>query len=365
MKVIFVAPKLAVGGFERQWSLLVPGLVANGLDTEVVTLDGTGRFFDELTSQGVRTQCLELRGRANVVGALRAAREIAARQPDVLVSTGTSAHVVGQLAGQRANARHVAAVHSIPEHRDSFTRRRRAIVRLLAPHVAASTAVTSAQVEFVASLGFDRSRIHVIPNGVPPQQVRRSRDEVRAELGVTGDAFLALLIASLRAEKRVDRFVAAVSSARVRDARVQGLVAGTGPELERVRELCARHGCRPSPRTRTDTVDLIHASDVVCLTSDAEALPLVVLEAMAGSRPVLASDVGGVRDAVVNGETGFVVAAPDVPLTPPPSSAWRAIRNSRLGSATPAAVDRRRCSPSTAWSMHTWSCSTSCGKGRC
>jgi glycosyltransferase involved in cell wall biosynthesis len=56
----------------------------------------------------------------------------------------------------------------------------------------------------------------------------------------------------------------------------------------------------------------MRAADVVCLTSDAEALPLSILEAMALGRPVVAADVGGVRDAVAEGETGFLIRPTDV-----------------------------------------------------
>ena len=77
MKAAFVVPNLNVGGLERQWSILVPGLVERGMPTELFTLDGEGRFFEELVSQGIRAECLELHGRLNVVGAMAAARTVA------------------------------------------------------------------------------------------------------------------------------------------------------------------------------------------------------------------------------------------------------------------------------------------------
>lgn len=311
MKAIFVAPSLNVGGFERQWSLLVPGLTRRGLSVEVFTLDGTGRFFEELADEGIPSRCLKLSGSMNVPGAVRAAGVLASRRPDVVLSTGTSAHVVGQLTCFRSDARHVAAVHSIPEHRESFTCRRRLLVRAVAPRVAASTAVTTAQLDFVRALGFDPSRTRVIPNGVAPASPSRSRDDVRGELGVGPAAFVAMLIASLRPEKRVERFVAAVTAANRLNSAIRGVVVGTGTELPRVRELGAASGVVSVLGHRADTPDLIAAADVICLTSDAEALPLIILEAMAGARPVVASDVGGVRDAVVEGETGFLLAADD------------------------------------------------------
>jgi glycosyltransferase involved in cell wall biosynthesis len=50
---------------------------------------------------------------------------------------------------------------------------------------------------------------------------------------------------------------------------------------------------------------------VIALTSDREGTPLALIEAAASGRPVVAVDVGGVRDIVRHGETGFVVAADD------------------------------------------------------
>jgi glycosyltransferase involved in cell wall biosynthesis len=183
------------------------------------------------------------------------------------------------------------------------------IVRMFASDVAATTAVTPSQIDFIRALGFDERRTHVIPNGVASTSPRETRGQTRDGLGVGADEFAAVLIASLRPEKRVDRFVQAITSARRRDPRIRGLIAGGGPELESLRALCAAsNGAVTMLGPRPDTAGVIEAADVVCLTSDAEALPLVLLEAMAGRRPVIATDVGGVRDAVVDGETGRLIA---------------------------------------------------------
>jgi glycosyltransferase involved in cell wall biosynthesis len=187
------------------------------------------------------------------------------------------------------------------------------IVRMFASDVAATTAVTPSQIDFIRALGFDEHRTHVIPNGVASASPRATREKTRNGLGVGADEFAAVLIASLRPEKRVERFVQAITAARRTDPRIRGLIAGDGPELEALHPLCeASDGGVEMLGSRPDTADVIEAADVVCLTSDAEALPLVLLEAMAGGRPVVATNVGGVQDAVVDGETGRLVAPGDV-----------------------------------------------------
>jgi len=57
-----------------------------------------------------------------------------------------------------------------------------------------------------------------------------------------------------------------------------------------------------------DTVDAVRASDIVILPSYGEALPMALIEASACSRPVVATDVGGVREVVSDGVNGTLIA---------------------------------------------------------
>ena len=59
---------------------------------------------------------------------------------------------------------------------------------------------------------------------------------------------------------------------------------------------------------RSDAVDIMHAADVVCLTSAVEGLPISVLEAMSVARPVVAPRVGGLPEVVEDGETGVLIS---------------------------------------------------------
>jgi N-acetyl-alpha-D-glucosaminyl L-malate synthase BshA len=90
---------------------------------------------------------------------------------------------------------------------------------------------------------------------------------------------------------------------------------GDGPERPRGEQLVASLGLRDHVRflgERTDLVALLQQSDLFLLPSDNESFGLAALEAMACGVPVLASEVGGIPEVVVHGETGYLSTVGDV-----------------------------------------------------
>jgi len=246
---------------------------------------------------------IDLRGIARAYGLWRL-------RPDIVFTSSVDAQVIGQLVATRAGAVHITVEHGgagLPR-----ALHRRMLVRAVAPRIARVVAVSATQLDELQRLGFRPERITVIPNGIPAPLPTRPREAVRAELELAEGDVLALLVATLRPEKRAEAFVDAVRRAHAREPRVRGVVAGGGPQLAWVQLLAAEE-----PEVvrvlgeRSDVADLMAAADVVCLTSNFEGLPMTVLEAMALSRPVIATRVGGVPDAVTDGRTGRLVPPGD------------------------------------------------------
>ncbi len=308
LRILFVSATLGVGGAERQWAVLIPELRRRGFEPSVLTLYDPGSTARELRRQRVTIESARMTRRTDLRGFVHAIAH--ARAGDVVVSQSFAGQVVAHAIAVRAQVPHVTT-----EHHGRGLRRRiheRAVLRLLSPHIAAAVAVSPSQVSDLVDLGFRRQRIRVIPNGIAELVPRRSREEVRRELGLPGDAFVAILAATLRPEKQPHVFVEAVARASTANGRVLGLIAGTGPELSRIETLArATGGVVRVLGQRSDIVDILGAADTVCLSSDTEALPMVVLEAMALGKPVVSTDVGGIRDAVEHEETGLLVRVRD------------------------------------------------------
>jgi glycosyltransferase involved in cell wall biosynthesis len=93
------------------------------------------------------------------------------------------------------------------------------------------------------------------------------------------------------------------------------LFVGAGPTLQavtaRARELGLEQRCTFAGN-RGDVPDLLRQSDIFALPTNWEGFPLSTLEAMRAGLPVVASDVGGVREAVIHGENGFLTGQSDV-----------------------------------------------------
>jgi glycosyltransferase involved in cell wall biosynthesis len=316
MRLLFLCPDMHRGGAERQWATLIPALARRGAEVRLVCLYEEGPLFDEVRAAGVPAECLGLRGPNDLPGLRRVMREARGR-PGAVVTRTVSPQLVGQ-----AIARRVGAVHVFNEHTPltadgellAMPPRRRMLTRLVAPHVHRVIGVSDRQRAPLERLGYRSERIVTVPNGVFASDARTSvdREAKRASLGLGGGDFAVLCVANLRAEKGVDAFVEAVIRARSDGSvRLRGLIAGDGPERERLQRLVAGVDGVNLLGSRGDVPDLLAACDAFALLSDAEALPMSILEAMALGRPVVTSDVGGAGEAVVDGETGIVIPPGD------------------------------------------------------
>jgi len=160
------------------------------------------------------------------------------------------------------------------------------------------------------------SRITVIPSAVEAGALSpgRPRDRVRAELDTTHDAEVLLTLAALVPRKGVDVLLRALRILAADDLRPVLWIAGDGAERPTLEALSESLGLAAQVRflgRRSDRPDLLGACDLVVAPSRSEGLGVAALEAMAVGRPVVASAVGGLGEAVVHGRTGLLVPPDD------------------------------------------------------
>ncbi len=161
--------------------------------------------------------------------------------------------------------------------------------------------------------GVPEERISVIPNGISPDlSALRPAAEVRSALGIPEDAPLAVCVSRLEKEKDVGTLVRAMAGVRRTLPRARCVVVGDGSQRRALEALRDEEGLGDAvlfAGHQPDALSIIGASDLLVLPSLAEPFGLVLLEAMALCKAVVATDAGGPREIVVNGETG-VLAPP-------------------------------------------------------
>jgi glycosyltransferase involved in cell wall biosynthesis len=164
-------------------------------------------------------------------------------------------------------------------------------------------------------LRLDPSRRRVIPNAVVSRPPRASEEDTRRSLGVGPETRIALVVARLEARKGHRFVLQALAQLPTPLDDVVLVLAGDGPERVALEHLAEK--LRIPDRVRflgehSDPWSLYAVANVVVLPSIGhEDFPIVVLEAMAAGRPVVASRVAGIPDQVVDGVTGRLVAPGD------------------------------------------------------
>lgn len=164
--------------------------------------------------------------------------------------------------------------------------------------------------------GLEEEKIRVIHNGVdtakyhPGNVVSRIRNEFGIEHGET----VVTTIASLKPVKGIDVLLAAAARVLQRAEGVRFLIVGEGPDRDDLQSQARSLGIDRRVTfagLREDVEAILRSSDLFVLPSRNEAFPNAVLEAMASGLAVVSTDVGSVREIIVDGENGLVVPPMD------------------------------------------------------
>jgi glycosyltransferase involved in cell wall biosynthesis len=312
-RVVQLIPALGFGGLERVAVLLTLELHARGVDVLVCTAaDGGGQYLAELEAAGVRIARVARPWPRPVPltrSAIDLARVLVRERPDVIHAHNPGPGAAAGLARLLSLRRRTAVVttfHGVMPHRLGLAAR----ALRFSSDVIVGCGPTAT--ELLVAAGMPATRTTTVLNGVatdPPA----AAEPLRRALGAL-DRPLVVTVGRHVVEKNHALLIDATAELIRRGLRPRVAIVGGGgmgspltPDLERQ---IARLGLQDDVvlvPERADARDIVAAADVFALSSLSEALPLVVLEAMQLGTPVVSTDAGGVRDAVVDGERGLLV----------------------------------------------------------
>jgi len=248
---------------------------------------------------------------------------LAAAGPVVVHTHSSKAGVVGRHAA--ASARAGPVVHTLHGYGHAALPGgpMRALVlfgeRRMARHTDAFVAVSQSTIDTGRRLGLLGGKpVRLVRSGIDLADYARAdglRASARAGLGLPPDAPVVGLIGNLKPQKAPLDFIELAARVAVRRPEARFFLAGDGELRPAVEAAIARHGLGASLALlgwRRDVAALLGALDVLVLTSAWEGLPRVCPQAMAAGRPIVATAVDGIPEAVLHGRNGLLFEPGDV-----------------------------------------------------
>jgi len=308
LSVVGVDPELGFGGGETQVLGLTLALAAAGHRAELIC-DPAGRLWERATAEGIRCHPIRIRNAIDLAAGVKLRAILKREHYDVVHFHTSRAHSMAPF------ARGFASTLVVTRRMDY--RPNRVFAPLLFNRaVDGVVAISEGVADSLAAAGVDRRRVTVVHSGVDCNRFRpptaQERADARAALGVSDAEILISAVGALEQRKGHRYLIEAIGALAAPPAsiKLKCFIVGQGSvhkvlqgeiavirSLERIKLL-----------GRVDDVrELLWASDIFAMPSLKEGLGVAALEAMASGLPVIASDVGGLREVVEDGRSGFVV----------------------------------------------------------
>jgi glycosyltransferase involved in cell wall biosynthesis len=311
------------GGTERHLSYLASHLNKERYKPHVVAFDmGDSPIANRLRAEGVEVIHLPVSRYYTPQGFLRGlelAGLLKRLKIDIVQTFHFKADTYGALVAWLAGVRPI-----LSSKRDIGDRKKRVhllLHRLTRPCLSGWIAVADAVGESVIRKeGIRRDRIKVIYNGVDTERFRPAdparRETERTRLGLRKEDFVVGMVAVFRPEKNHELLFRAAKALCQEIPEIRVVCVGGGSMLDQYRSFCRENGLEGRvvfTGATDDVLPHLMTFDVGCLVPGSnEGFSNAILEKMAMGLPMVVSDVGGNREAVVDGWNGLVIPPHDL-----------------------------------------------------
>ncbi|MBN2476659.1 MAG: glycosyltransferase [Pirellulales bacterium] len=312
-RILQIVPTLDWAGTEKQMSLLVRRLPRDQFDVCVCALSQGGPLAAELASAGVEVATFGRRWPLDPRAVWQLQRHVARWRPDLIHCWLSAANAYGLAVARACRVKClVAALRNIEPPKGWIEL---ATDRYVGRRCSRLVVNSGAVREYYVRRGLPAGKIRVIPNGVGSNgQSDTTRRQLLAELGLPAPSRLVGVVGRLSRQKRIKDAIWAADLLKVIRDDVHLLIIGDGPHRQRLQTFRKQVVIRDKVHflgDRGDVSQWMPHFDVLWSTGGAEGQSNAVMEAMAASVPVVATDVPGARELVVPEQTGYLVALGD------------------------------------------------------
>lgn len=298
------------GGAEKKLVELIQSMDRDRFNFTICSLDIGGRDLEqEFRDTGYETLILPRESRIDWRLIPRLISIIRSRRIDVVMTTLYYADVLGQVAGALAGVKAIYSweTSSAPEY---LVKHRLIPYRLTVRFAHKVVAVSNAVQKYLRdSRHVPQSKIEIIPYGVDlSRYTSGGNGNLRREFGLSRKDTVIGMVSRLEPDKGHDILIEA--AARMQRKQVKFVLAGQGSLEPALKSAVKEAGLADQfvfLGFRKDIHKILTMFDIVTLPSFHEGLPNAILEAMAVNKPVVATTVGGIPEAVVHNESGFLI----------------------------------------------------------
>ncbi len=316
------------GGSGRHIIDLVTGLVARGHELHVVhsPLRAEQSFERRLFSiDGATIVSMDIRkavGPHDVLVVRQLRRYLRDHGPfDVIHGHSSKGGALGRLAAVGSSAARIYTPHGLYTLNPVLSPMKKRIYGMIETVLARTLsdgiiAVSDKEFRHARSLGFPARNMFLVGNGVAlrdPVERNQTRWRIRLRLGIADDVPVVGFVGRFCTAKAAERFVELARIVRDTGVDARFILLGSGKTAAEIDRLISAYGLARFLTVFPDESgeEFMPAFDVFTLTSRYEAMPYVLLEALAAGCPIVATDVGGSRTVIDEGENGFVVPQQD------------------------------------------------------
>jgi glycosyltransferase involved in cell wall biosynthesis len=268
-------------------------------------------FYERARSRGISVRMVHCKGRADWRAVRQIEEYIQEDAIDVVHTHGYKADLYGFLAAWRLGKPVVATCHNwvggttalgIYNHLD----------RLALKKFSALAAVSDEVAQRLLDSGVPAEKIKTIANGIDVQAFEHAQP--LPVLSFTNEKVIGI-VARLDLQKGFEYLLRAVRELCNTFAGLRVVIVGEGPDRQTIEDMVKEYGLQTNvvlAGQHSDMPAVYAATDIFVLPSLNEGLPMTILEAMAASRPVVATRVGAIPKVINDGENGLLVNPRDI-----------------------------------------------------
>lgn len=306
LKVVHIIPTLALGGAERILTELVRYGNRDAFDFAVITIVDGGPLEADIRELGVPYYPLKKTSELGLVMLVELIALLNRLEPDIVHTHLFGGHLWGEIASKLNRVPHL--VFSEQNTDVDIGELKHRIKQVLSYGSSAVVAASDGIKKFlVEEENFPTDKITVIRNAVETGRF------AQIPPAPFGEVMQLLAIGRLEPQKGHDILLNALST--LRDVPWELTLVGEGSAKDSLVDLAIinhMHDRVHFVGTHMDVAPYLAASDVVVMSSRWEGIGLVIMEAMAAGRTVIASNVGGIPELIDDGVTGMLVPVEDV-----------------------------------------------------